>query len=526
MQVVVGPTQEPLVLAPTVSLSTLAATTPPGALDGLIAVDYQETSDSVIASVHSTNGLPNNFVKISRTGVVTQFSSASGFPEEVYIAIAPSQNCSGTGLSLGGFTVGDVFAGSGFGTGSGATIARISADGTTIQNPFATLPGETGLLWGGLYFDRTGNFGGDLMVSTTTGGIYRVKSNGAATLVARHPTNAAVEGIITLPNDSRFGPLSGKILVGGTDIGLPPTGVTNVLTVDPIDAMHPMGTFTTYSVPEIIEPEGFAIVPDGGDFFGTDFGGSVSATKAVVMVPSLQFTGLVGHLIIASEGKIDPTTKTSKLFDVEWDAVNSQLKTTELVGGSVFQYEGIAFSCVRTQCTASTLSCAGFCISSSSPVPVNFTTPVTTGGTPAVCTPPSGSVFGVGTTTVTCTANDGCGGGAICGFGVTLSLAVISFSDFAGSGSTFTLNTATGAYTFTCGPGAGSFTMTGTGHVVIEGGMILLEDLQGNRCVEVKIDCPSRRAVGTLKSPMGTVRCSIQARNVVCGACTAPPPPT
>src|SRR5438309_3103593 len=256
-----------------ITLSTLAASSG-GNLDNLIGIDYQENTDSVIVAVHATNGLPNNFVKVTRAGVVTQFSAASGFPEEVYLAIAPSQNCSGIGLSLGGFTVGDVFAGSGFGTGSGSTVARISANGATVQNAFATLPGETGLLWGGLYFDRTGNFGGDLLVVTTTGGVYRIKSTGGvATLVARDPQNRAYEHIIVLPNDSRFGPLQGKILVGGTDIGLPATGKTNVFTVDPIDAMHPAGTFTRFSVaPDIIEPEGFRIVPPNGDFFGTDFG--------------------------------------------------------------------------------------------------------------------------------------------------------------------------------------------------------------------------------------------------------------
>src|SRR5438270_2765152 len=76
-----------------ITLSTLAASSG-GNLDNLIGIDYQENTDSVIVSVHSTNGVPNNFVKVTRAGVVTPFSTASGFPEEVYLAIAPSQNCS------------------------------------------------------------------------------------------------------------------------------------------------------------------------------------------------------------------------------------------------------------------------------------------------------------------------------------------------------------------------------------------------------------------------------------------------
>src|SRR4030095_14753151 len=68
------------------------------ALGGIIAVDYQEVTDSLIVSVHWSAGQPNNFVSVTRAGVITQFSTASGFPAEVQIAVAPSQDCSGTGL--------------------------------------------------------------------------------------------------------------------------------------------------------------------------------------------------------------------------------------------------------------------------------------------------------------------------------------------------------------------------------------------------------------------------------------------
>jgi hypothetical protein len=498
------------VVAP-ITLSTLAAsltTVPPGQLDNLIGIDYQENSDSVIVSVHSTSGLPNNFVKVSRAGVVTQFSTASGFPEEVYFAIAPSQDCSGKGLSLGGFTVGDVFAGAGLGTGAGSTIARISADGTTIQNPFATLPGETGLLWGGLYFDRTGNFGGDLMVLTTTGGVYRVTSAGGVTLVARDPQKRAFEHIITLPNDSRFGPLSGKILIGGTDIGLPPSGKTNVYTVDPI------GTFTAFPVPAIIEPEGFRIVPAGGDFFGTDFGGSVSGPWSVVTAPASGFSGIVGDLLIASEGDINPLSKTSHLFDVVWDPVNNVLKATLIPGGDVFQYEGITMSCL---CAPATLTCpASVCAPSSTggSGAVSYATPSTSKGTLATCVPPSGSVFAIGTTPVTCTADNGCSGTVSCGFNVNLTLFSLKIVDFAGSGSTLTINTTTGAYVFTCGDGT---TMSGIAKLTVKGGIIVLEDNGGGKCVLARIDIASGRSVGTLQSPMGVVRCQINGRGFQSG---------
>jgi lysophospholipase L1-like esterase len=57
------------------------------------------------------------------------------------------------------------------------------------------------------------------------------------------------------------------------------------------------------------------------------------------------------------------------------------------------------------------------------PVPVNFATPVGNGGTSPVtvtCAPASGTVFGPGTTQVSCVAADAAGRNATCGFGVTV----------------------------------------------------------------------------------------------------------
>ena len=478
------------------------------ALGGIIGVDYQEVTDSLIVSVHFNDGQPNNLVRVTRAGVITQFSTASGFPAEVPVAVAPSQDCSGTGLSAGGFTVGEVFTSSGNDSGSGsATIARFAVDGSSIQTAFAALPGETGLAIS-LYFDRSGNFGGDLMACTTTGGVYRVNSSGTATLVAR--INGSIESIITLPNDSRFGPISGKILVGGTDLGAPFTGETNIFAVDPIDAMHPMGTFTTYSVPDIIEPEGFRIVPAGGDFFGTDF-----MTQSLVTAPAAGFANIVGDLVVAAEGELDPNTKTSKLFDVVWDPVNNKLKTTEIPGGNVFQYEGMTFSCA---CASATLSCpGGICMPANAPAAVTYTTPVTSAATPATCIPPSGSVFPLGTTIVNCTAPDGCGGENLaCSFSVTLAGQSLTVIDFGGSGSSFTIDVATGQYTFTCGDG---FSLSGIGMVRIHGSIITLEDMSPDRCVMIMLDLSVGRAIATLKAPMGLLRCTVQGRNLQLRLC-------
>ena len=115
-------------------------------------------------------------------------------------------------IPWGGFTIGEVFLPSGV----NGVIVRISANGSTITNPWATLPGEKGHIHGGLHFDETGVFGGDLIVSTTRGNVWRVNSSGTSTLITKVGSVGSpdLEGLTTAPNDpGKYGPWAGKIVV-------------------------------------------------------------------------------------------------------------------------------------------------------------------------------------------------------------------------------------------------------------------------------------------------------------------------
>ena len=81
--------------------------------------------------------------------------------------------------ALAGFKPGEMFTT----TDTPGVVARIASDGSTVQNPWATLAGETGLVTG-LYVDRTGIYGGDVIAVTTSGGIWRINSAGLATQTA------------------------------------------------------------------------------------------------------------------------------------------------------------------------------------------------------------------------------------------------------------------------------------------------------------------------------------------------------
>src|SRR6185436_799115 len=94
------------------------------------------------------------------------------------LRIAAARN-DGFGMSLGGFQPGEVVTG----TSVAGVIARISADGSSVRNRWVTLSGETGSV-GGLHFDRTGVFSGDVIVVTSTGRVWRIKNSGKATQIA------------------------------------------------------------------------------------------------------------------------------------------------------------------------------------------------------------------------------------------------------------------------------------------------------------------------------------------------------
>jgi hypothetical protein len=113
------------------------------------------------------------------------------------------------------------------GNGVPGQILRIRTDANglnpIITNPWSIFPGSNpGLIRGGLCFDQTGKWGGDLIVSTTTGKVYRVNATGYATLVGDakqvDPNLSHMEAVVVIPDDPiRYGPYAANILTGGNE---------------------------------------------------------------------------------------------------------------------------------------------------------------------------------------------------------------------------------------------------------------------------------------------------------------------
>jgi RHS repeat-associated protein len=266
-----------------------------------IAADYHQPTNQVVVSVNYSSGFPHNFELVSANGTHTQFSNISGLSDEVYIAAARDE---GGGRSIGGFKAGEMFTGSGV----GGVIVRISPDGTQILNPWVKLPGEGGLLRGQLYIDRTGIFGGDLIVATTTGNIWRVSSAGVASRLVN--VGVPPEGLITVPADPlRYGPWAGKIVTGSEDEAR-------------IFAIDTQGNVSFYDLG--IAPEHIKIATPNENYFGVDF-----SSQTLWGIPAPELSSMTGDLLIGEEFP-------GNLWQVHWNG--SRFETTRIA--QVAQWEG------------------------------------------------------------------------------------------------------------------------------------------------------------------------------------------
>ena len=275
-----------------------------------IGIDHHAPTNSVVISVNYSSGNPISFERIDKDGNHTPFSNVRGLGDEVKIATVRPDN-------VGGFTAGDMFSGNGI----DGEILRISENGSIVDNPWVSLPGNgNGLMRGSLYVDRTGDFGGDLIAVTTKGEVWRINSSAVPTLLAKIGTH--LEGVTTVPNrPDRYGPLAGKIIAGAENQGL-------------LYAIDTTGAVSSYSLGVNIED--IELVPPGENFFGVNFG-----TSRILGAPASSFKSMVGDILLTQEFH-----GGSGLFRLFWDG--TVLKTEQLGLASdtaaVGQWEHVTFS--------------------------------------------------------------------------------------------------------------------------------------------------------------------------------------
>ena len=286
-----------------------------------VGIDYHQPTNKMMMSVNeAAGGQPRNFELVAADGTHSPFSNISGLTDEVYIAAARDE---GGGKSIGGFSAGEMFTGSGV----AGVIVRISPDGTKVQNPWVRLPNESGLLRGQLYIDRTGVWGGDLIVATTVGNIWRVSSAGTPTLLGNVGTSTLPEGLFTVPNDpQKYGPWAGKIITGGE----------NLARIFAIDTSRVITTFDLG-----ISPENIKLILPNENFFAVDFAG-----QKLTGIPAAELEGMVGDILIGEEF-------TGNLWQVHWNGSGFETTKFAAVSGDL---EGTAFGPAGISQVASTIA--------------------------------------------------------------------------------------------------------------------------------------------------------------------------
>ena len=293
---------------PTITLVAISTT-----FNNPIGIDYHEPTNTVLVSVNYPEGVPSGFERIEFDGAHEQFSNLSGLTDEVKIATARSGN-------PGGFTVGDLFVGNGV----DGQIVRITDDGGSVINPWVDLPGDSnGLMRGSLYVDRTGEWGGDLVVVTTIGQVWRMTAAGMPTAVADIP-GVHLEGCVVVPNKpARFGPLAGKVIAGAEEQGL-------------LYAFSTDGTYETYSLGVAIED--IDLVTPNENFFGVNFG-----TGRLLGAAAEQWDPMMGDVVLTAE-YVD--AGASGLSRLKWDGSAVVAEPIPLGAGSapVGQWEHTTFA--------------------------------------------------------------------------------------------------------------------------------------------------------------------------------------
>jgi hypothetical protein len=267
-----------------------------------IGVDYHAPTNGLVLSANYPTGNPNALDLVAPNGMQSMFSSLSNVGDEIYLASPRT--------TANGFIAGQVYTGDGI----AGQIVRISPDGSVVNQPWVTLPGETGLLRGGLHIDTTGVWGGDLIVATTAGNVWRVNAAGVATKVGSVGSAQTLEGVVTVPNDpATYGPWAGKILFGNDS--------TALYTLDTA------GNLTTYLL-GFSATENLNIPNAGETFYGVDF-----AEGILKNANAGQWTPYVGDVILGEEN--------GRLWDIKWNGLGFN---ETLLSAAVPQWEGATFA--------------------------------------------------------------------------------------------------------------------------------------------------------------------------------------
>jgi hypothetical protein len=218
----------------------------------------------------------------------------------------------GASLGQGGFSVGDIYAGS----QANGNIFHYSANGSS-QSLFATLPSGTGQVRQ-ILFDPGVTFGGNMLVTTSSGNIFKVNSAGTVSLLAS--IGEDTEGMAIA--SSAFGPYAGQLLVSSE-------GSSSLRLVSPIGGITVVG-----SIGQFFSAETVSVVPLDLSAANPLEGFYVANYPLNVQFASASnFTSLLGDGIVTSE------LGGSTMWDVHYNGSGFDVTKFNFTGNQINQFE-------------------------------------------------------------------------------------------------------------------------------------------------------------------------------------------
>jgi hypothetical protein len=218
--------------------------------------------------------------------------------------LSGSEGAISVGLGQAGFGEGVVYVGNEVGN----LIYRVPSVGPPVL--FGTLPVTESTRQ--IIFDPGNTFGGDMLVSTGGGEVYKFNSSGTRTLLAN--VGDDVEGMdIAL---SAFGPYAGDLLVTGEGLGriwaISPTGIVTRLRT---------GASTFVSVPDA---ETVSFVPPSLSSTNSLEGFYLNNSVNILKAPASGFLSLKGTAIVTGEGVGHP------IWDLKYDSGTGFFDLTQI----------------------------------------------------------------------------------------------------------------------------------------------------------------------------------------------------
>jgi hypothetical protein len=292
--------------AASIDFSTFVTSSSIGAVEGgdTSTIAYNYAGNKFVGSVYFDNQLYSTSLtggSVATFGAPLPESSSS--VGEVVVAAS---------LGQAGFASGDVYAGS----GADGKIYQFSNSGSS-QSLFATLPGAAGTVRQ-IFFDPGSSFGGDMLVTTTSGNIYKVNSSGAATLVASVGEDTEGMDIAT----SAWGSFAGDLLVGSENSGtirlVSPTGVVTVV--------GSVGEFPGAETVSFVPLNLDATDPLQG-FYVANYATNVQFAAAS------NFTSLLGDAVVTDE------FGGSTMWDVHYNGSTFTITPFSFTGNQISQFE-------------------------------------------------------------------------------------------------------------------------------------------------------------------------------------------